>query len=224
MKKKIVIVAVVVICLAVIIAFAAKKDKEPEGENTVSIGEILDVTENKTEEKTEKETEEEKTNNKKEDPDKIVSVEIPLLFIDAEYQNDLDGFVQKYGYKSAKLNKRKNTVTVKMKAFSYDLYLTRMGIATIRAICETFDSESYPYVKNLGDYESNFSFVTLLVNGNEFKKATNIDDLFKHISTCCAFYLMLDEEAPDEFTIEIRGVKNKQLLATRSYSVKDFIS
>ncbi len=219
MKKKIIIAVAVIAVLALVVAFTGKDKENNKNSNGVSIGEVIKPTEST---KAENETEKNEEENK--DPDKIVKIELPLSFIEEKYQNDLDRFVEDNGYKSAKLKRDKKTVEIEMRALSYDIYLTGQGISTMRAICETFESKDYPYVKNLGEYESDFSFITLLVDGNEFKKSENIDNLFGYVANCCAYYLLQDKDAPEEFKIDICGVKNKKLLATRTYNLKDYLS
>lgn len=223
MKKKAIIVLAIVICLAAVIFAVSKTGDEAQQEpgKTVSVGDIIETTENTEEDEEPQETE--PTEAEKKDPDKIVKVEIPLAFIDYKYQNDLDSFAEDNGYESAKLSRDKKTVTVEMRALSYDLYLTQVGITTIKTICDTFESENYPYVINLGEYNEDFSYVTLLVDSKGFKNATNVDELFEYVSNCCAYYLLQDNDSPDEFKIDICNKKNGKLLATRSYSKNNYL-
>lgn len=232
MKKRIVAVVIVVICLAAVIFIGGRDKTEEKPDNKVSIGEIIETTkENQKEEKTtEKQTEKETEIGsftpdeiEKKDPEKIVEFEIPVLFLDLKYQNDLNALVKDKGYESAEYTRNKKTVKIRLKALSYDLYLVKVGMETIKGICETFDSEDYPYVKNLGDYEDDFSHVTLLVSSKKFKKADNVDDLFSHVSNCCAYYLLQAEDSPNKYTIDICDVKTGKLLATREYNKKDFL-
>ena len=226
MKKKIDTISVVIIGLAAVLFISAK---DSGNEDVTGADVSVSDTENEkdsskpTEKETEKVTEEKETEIEKKDPDKIVEFEIPVLFLDTKYQNDLDAFVKDNGYESATLSFNKKTVKIKLKALSYDIYLVKSGISTISAICETFESKDYPYVVNLGDYEDDFSYVTLLVNNKKFKKATNIDDLFTHVSNCCAYYLLQDNNSPDEYRIDICDNKTGELLATREYNKKDYL-
>ena len=128
------------------------------------------------------------------------------------------------GYESAEYTWNKKNVKITLRALSYDLYLAKTGIATISAICETFESEDYPYVVNLGEYEADFSYVTLLVNKKKFDKADNVDDLFTHVSNCCAYYLLQDNDSPKEYKIDICDEKTGELLDSRTYNKKDFLS
>ncbi len=233
MKKKIAIVLVVILCLAAVI-FIASRDSEDEKipDTTVSVSDVKEETKEDKTEKNEKEPETEKTTERepysadeieKKDPNEIVEFEIPLVFVDQKYQKNLNKYAKENGYESATLSWDKKKVKIRLKALSYDIYLTQTGISTIRAICETFESKDYPYVVNLGEYEDDFSYVTLLVNKKKFKKADNVDSLFTHVSNCCAYYLLQDNDSPNEYKIDICDEKTGKLLASKSYNKKDFL-
>ena len=245
MNKKLAIAIVVIICIvAVIFVTGRSSDEGKEPQTTVSSVDSTKETEKdesgKTQEKetektTEKATEKvkETTTEKegfspdvieKKDPDEIVEFEIPVLFLDAEYQNNLSKLIRDKGYESAEYTWNKKNVKITLRALSYDLYLAKTGISTISAICETFESKDYPYVVNLGEYESDFSYVTLLVNKKKFDKADNVDDLYTHVSNCCAYYLLQDNDSPKEYTIDICDEKTGELLDSRTYNKKDLLS
>lgn len=229
MKKKVIIaIAVIIAVAAIVFAFGRSKEEKPD-DNRVSIGEIIETTTKKngkeektTERVTEKETEKE-TEIKKKDPDKIVEFEIPLLFVEAEYQNNLKRLAKEKGYESATLSFDKKKVKIKLRSLSYDLYLMKTGISTMSAICETFESKDYPYVKNLGEYEDDFSHVTLLVNSKKYRNADNKDELFTHISNCCAYYLLQDNDSPNKYTIDICDEKTGTKIESRQFNKKDFL-
>ena len=225
MKKKVIIAVVVIIAVAAIVFALGRNKEEKPDDNRVSIGEIIETTtkKNAKEEKTTEKVTEKETEKKKKDPDKIVEFEIPLLFVEPEYQNNLKKFQKENGYESAVYTRDKKCVKIRLKALSYDIYLTKIGIQTIKAICETFESKDYPYVKNLGESENNFSFVTLLVDSSKYLKADNKDDLFMHVSNCCAYYLLQDNEGPDKYTIDIRDEKTGNKLETRQFNKNDFL-
>ncbi len=232
MNKKVAIALVVIICLVAVIFVAGRNsdgDKKPQ--TTVSSVESTKETVDKTEKETEKETE--KTTERepfsadvveKKDPNEIVEFEIPVLFIEEDYKNNLNKLVKDKGYESAELSWNKKNVKIRLKALSYDIYLAKTGIETISAICETFESKEYPYVVNLGDYEDDFSYVTLLVNKKKFNKADNADALFTHVSNCCAYYLLQDNDSPNKYKIDICDEKTGELLDSRSFNKKDFVS
>lgn len=229
MKKKAIIAIAVIIAIAAIVFFAGRSNKEETPDNNTSIAESVETTtekngkeEKNTEKLTEKETEKE-TEIEKKDPDKIVSFEMPVFFLDSKYQNDLKALVRDKGYESAVYTRNKQCVKIRLKALSYDLYLVRTGIYTMSAIGETFGSEEFPYVKNLGEYEDDFSYVTLLVDSKKYRSAENKDDLFRHISDCCAYYLLQDNDSPKNYTIEICDEKTGAKIETRKFNKNDYL-
>ncbi len=225
MKKKVIIAVVVIIAVAAIVFAFGRKGEDKPDDNRVSIGEIIETTTNKNgkEEKTTEKVTEKETDKKKKDPDKIVNFEIPVLFLEAKYQNNLKALARDNGYESATYTRNKQCVKIKLKALSYDIYLVKIGIQTIKAICETFESKDYPYVKNLGEYEDDFSHVTLLVDSKKYMKADNKDDLFAHVSNCCAYYLLQDNDSSDKYTIDIRDEKTGSRIESRQFNKKDFL-
>lgn len=233
MNKKLAIAIVVIICIvAVLFVTGRNSDEGKEPQTTVSSVDSTKETKKDESGKTQEKATKTTTENigfspdeiEKKDPDEIVEFEIPVLFLDAEYQNNLNKLIRDKGYESAEYTWNKKNVKITLRALSYDLYLAKTGIATISAICETFESKDYPYVVNLGEYEADFSYVTLLVNKKKFDKADNVDDLFTHVSNCCAYYLLQDNDSPKEYKIDICDEKTGELLDSRTYNKKDFLS
>lgn len=244
MKKKVAIALVIICIVAVIFAFGRNSGESKESDTTTSVTETTekitekDKNEKETQKATEKETEKatkkepESTTDlgvftpdevEKKDPDEIVEFEIPVLLLEVEYQNNLKKLVREKGYESAEYTMDKKNVKIRLKALSYDIYLVKVGISTISAICETFESEDYPYVVNLGEYEDDFSYVTLLVNKKKFQQADNTDDLFTHVSNCCAYYLLQDNDGPNKYKIDICDEKTGELLDSKTFNKKDFL-
>ena len=230
MKKKIIIAVAVIICVIAVVFASGKFRKEETPDNRVSIGEIIETTTKKNvkeEKPANKETEkhsEKETEIKHKDPEKMVQFEIPVLFLDAKYQNNLKKLVRDNGYESATYSVDKKRVIIKLKALSYDLYLIKTGVATISAMCETIESEEFPYVKNLGEYEDDFSHVEILVDSSAYKKAENTNDLFNHISNCCAYYLLQDKNGPDKYTIDICDEKTGNKIESKKFNKNDFLN
>lgn len=225
MKKKSIIIIAVIIVIAAIVFFAGKNKNDETPDNKVSVSNTVeaDTNKNSKEEKTTEKVTEEETEHKKKDPDKIVEFEIPVLFLESKYQNNLKAFVRDNGYESATFTKNKTCVKIKLKALSYDIYLMKVGIYTIKAICETFESKEYPYVIKLGEYEDDFSYVKLLVDSKKYRSADNKENLLKHVSDCCAYYLLQDNNSPDEYTIEICDEKTGTKIETRKYNKNDYL-
>ena len=228
MKKKVIVAFAVIVAVAAIVFFTGR-NREQTPDDKASTSGIVESTEKKndrqektTEKVTEKETEKE-TEIEKKNPDKIVSFEIPVLFLESKYQNNLKALVRDKGYESASYTRNRQCVKIRLKALSYDLYLVRTGIYTISAICETFESEEFPYVKNLGEYEDDFSHVTLLVDSKKYRNADNKDELMKHISDCCAYYLLQDNDSPKNYTIEICDEKTGTKIESGKFNKNDYL-
>lgn len=231
MKKKAVVILVAVVCIfAAIMAVSSvsKKDADDEGGRVVSIDPNIPTAgdkDDKEEESKKDEDEFEEWSGVEEhkDPNKIVSVKIPLSFIEEEYRNNLDAYVKAKGYESASLSLDGKTVNVKMRALAYELMKINIGVQTIRAICDTIKTDTYPYVINMGEYEDDFSYVSLLVNEKEFKSSNNADGLFDYVSICCAYYMLNDSSSKNTLKIDIISEKTGELLDSRSFKKNDIL-
>ena len=146
-----------------------------------------------------------------------------IKFTANDMELGLDKFVKDKGYESAELSWNKKNVKIRLRALSYDIYLMKEGISTISAICEIIESKDYPYVVNLGEYEDDFSFVTILVNKKKFKKVNNADALFTYVSNCCAYYLLQDNDSPNEYKIEICDENTGEVLDSRTFNKKALV-
>lgn len=231
MKKKVLIILVAAIAVfSVVFAVSSsnKNKEQDEGGKVVSINPEIPGTTKAPDKEVIVPTEYSEESDEKwsgveehKDPDKIVTVKIPLSFIDEKYANNLSAYARANGYESATLNPDRKTVTVKMKALSYELMRINIGVKTIQAICETIESETYPYVINMGDYDRDFSYMSLIVDEKKFKKADNIDGLFDYVSICCAYYMLNDPSSGNKLKIDIFSEKTGELLATKNFKKND---
>lgn len=107
--------------------------------------------------------------------DEVVKIEVPLASIDAKYKDDLNAYAKDYGYISAVLNKRKNTVSITMKAFSHKLLLTRIGMKVIKDIYDFENDKKYPYLISVDDInKDDFTSAEITVDEIKYKKDGSI--------------------------------------------------
>lgn len=149
-----------------------------------------------------------------------VTINLPITFIDSEYQDDLKGYCEKYGYISAKLNSDGQSVQIKMNKFSNELLKTEIGLKVLKQISAITDSGDYPYVKKLVKVDrDNFREVIISVDKKEYKKAGTIAPFI--IGQSCLLYQAYD--STDDYRCEVTVVdeKTNKVIDTLVYTDKD---
>lgn len=182
MKKKAVAVIIVVLVIVAAIVFFTKKDKPEEPTGTTVIQQ--ETTEDNTPE----------IQNGTKNPDKLIKITIPLSFYDEKKQGDTDGFIHKGNYEKIEINEKKKTFTVTMKSLTHDFMLSSVGIQVIKSIAGLLDNKDYPYVKQLGKYNSDFSEIELIVDGEKYESAKNKAEIAPFVASCGVFYQMYSTE------------------------------
>lgn len=209
MKKKIIIAIIV---LAVIAAAAAFIHPGKAEEETTTVPDGQPVTVNIEPETTEKEKE--VSYNKK------VTVTLPAEFVDEEYKDDLDAFAKANGYVSARYTDDGN-VKIRMRAVSYSLILSNIGMDTIKSIAYSLDSGDYPYFKDLLKYNGDFSEIIIAVDKKEYEKAEDREDLLSQIALAGLYYQTYDTESENKCEITVCEEGTNILIETREFTIED---
>ncbi len=200
--------AAFLLCLVLLFSLSACKKQEQENDTGTAITVNLDETK-KAEAK-------EKTGE-----NDVIKINIPLAIIEEEYQNDLDAYVEKYGYISAKLGAN-DTVTLKLSGQSHSLLLSRMGMTVMKEIGSILDSGDYPYFKNIGTYNDDFSYMVLLVDGEEYEDDKTSNFLPYVVSECCMYYQLYTTRTSYECEIIIADEKTNEIIYQNTYDLNDF--
>lgn len=99
-----------------------------------------------------------------------IKIVVPYESIEPEYRDDLDAYCEHYGYESAKLNKSKGTVTIKMNGFRHELLLARVGMTVIKNIYAFEKDKSYPYLVSVDVVnDKDFSTAEITVKEKAYK-------------------------------------------------------
>lgn len=151
-----------------------------------------------------------------------VKITIPLSFVDEEYHDNLDAYCEKYGYISAKLNKKDETVTVKMNEFSHKLLLTQIGMKVIQSIYNIAEGGEYPYVKAIDSYDDkNFSEVVVSVDRKKYEADKTSSLMPFALAQCCFVYQAYTESTDYKCTVTVADAKTKDIISTKTYTDKD---
>ena len=209
MKKKIIIAVIIIAIIAAAATFIRPGKAEEE---TTTIPDGQPVTVNLEPETTEKEKE--ASYNKK------VTVTLPADFVDAKYKDNLDAFAEANGYISAKYTDD-GSVKIKMRALSYSLILSNIGMDTIQSIAYLLDSEDYPYFKDLLKYNDDFSKVIIAVDAKEYEKLEDKETFLGQIALACLFYQSYDEDSEGKCEITVCEEKTNILIETKEFTLKD---
>ncbi len=204
MKKRVFIGIAVLLVILAVIAFTGKKDntEEPSSSSATTV----------SEQETTKEKADGLVNGTK-NPDKLVKVTLPLSYYNASSKSDTSGFINKGNYQKIEINEKDNTFTATMKSLTYDLMLSNVGLQVIRSIAELLDDDKdYPYVKDLGDYNSDFSQIEIIVDEKLYNKASNAEDIGPFVASCGIFYQMYSTENSYSCTVTIVSEKDNKVL------------
>ena len=90
--------------------------------------------------------------------------------------------------------------------------LSGVGLQVIKSIVTLLDNEDYPYVKQLGNYNSDFSEIELLVDAKEYKAAKNSGDIAPFVAGCGIFYQMYSTENSYKCKVIIKSVKSDKII------------
>lgn len=203
MKKSVIIGLCVALVIIVAIAIFSKNDKPEEPA-------VSDTTVTTQQETTEDNTPELQNGTK--NPDKLVKVTIPLSFYDAVKKADTNGFIHSGNYEKLDVNEKNKTFTVTMKSLPYDFMLTNVGLQVIQSVVTLLDNEKYPYIKALGEYNSDFSVIELIVDEEEYGKAKNTDEIGPFVASCGIFYQMYSTENKYRCNVVIRAQSDNKVL------------
>lgn len=149
--------------------------------------------------------------------DDEVKVTMPLVFLDEKYRNDIKKYCEDFGYIEAAVNEKKQTVTVIMRALSYELNLVKIGTTVMRNIGETVDSGEYPYVKRLESYSPNFDELVMLVDGEGYKKDDQHSLLPYFLGECGMYYQIFTTENKYHCTVKIKDEKTGKIIDEKYY-------
>ena len=181
MKKILILAICVLIVLIGIIAFDkySKKDEPQEDPSVVTkVSTYIDDGVEKTT----------IIEYQKKDPNELVYFTMPISHLEDSDKEDLERFCKKNNYENCVINEAEGTFTVTMKALAHDFMLTNVGMQVIKNIARALELKSYSYVKDIEEYNDNFSEVTLLVDGEAYVNAKNREKLLSHVGSCGIYY------------------------------------
>lgn len=210
MKKKIIAAVIVIAVIAVAVALIHSGKTEEE---TTTVPDGQPVTVNIEPETTKKEKE--VSYNRK------VTVTLPAEFIDKEYKDDLDAFAEANGYVWAKYTDDGN-VKIKMRALSYSLILSNIGMDTIKSISYLLDSDDYLYFTDLLKYNDDFSRIVIAVDKEGYEKNEDKETFLAQIALACLYYQTYDNESENKCEITVCEEKTNILIETRDFTMEDF--
>lgn len=210
--KKLLIVAVIILVILVGIILADEANKKEEAE---TITYVSSYYENGKEETTVVEI-------PTKDGSAPVQFTMPISHLDEKDRKDLDAFCKRNNYDSCVINADKKTFTVTMKALTHDFMLTKIGMQVITSVTSVFDSEEYPFVKELGGYNNNFSEITLLVEKEAYAKSNNKDALLQHVASCGIYYQLFTTENEYKCLVMIKDVETKEIIDAQTFEQDNY--
>ena len=152
------------------------------------------------------------------DRDAIVEIQFPIALIDSQYHDNLDKYAEEYGYKEVKLDKKTQNVKIKMTAMSYDLLLVRIGTKVMSSIGSTIESEEFPYMLGLGEYNEDFSRIEILVDKEKYQQDGQSSLLPYAISEYCMYYQLYTTREECACEVTVKDQKTNKVIETKQYN------
>lgn len=210
--KKVLIIAVIILVVLVGIIVADEANKKEEAE---TITYVSTYYENGKEQTTVVEA-------PTKDADAPVQFTMPLSYLDEKDRKDLDAYCKKNGYDSCVIDKEKKTFTVTMKSITHDFMLTRIGVQVMKSITSAFDSKEYPFVKEFGGYNENFSEITLLVDKDGYVKSDKKEELLQHVASSGIYYQLFTTENEYKCLVMIKDIETKTLIDQQTFEQDNY--
>ena len=207
MKKTVCAISAIVLVFALFITLAGCKKKEENGKLYYSYDDEGNIVSEYVE----------TTTGNREAMDDERKVTMPLAFVDKKYHHNLDAYCKDYGYISCTLNEKDETVTVIMKALTYDLNLVRIGMQVMTSIGDAIDSGDYPYAKKLESYSENFDEIVMLVDGKGYKADKQSSLLPYMLGECGMYYQVYTTENKYQCKVIIKDADTGEELFSETY-------
>lgn len=121
--------------------------------------------------------------------DKIVKFDIPALFLSESALADLAAYCEANGYLDAEVDEKHETVKISMTGTEYDVFMIKMGMTTMATIAKMVESDTFPYFLEIGEYEPDFSAITIKVDGEKYRQDSTASLLPLTVSESCLRYV-----------------------------------
>ncbi len=148
----------------------------------------------------------------------IVTIVMPLGMIPAEYQVDTDAYCEKNGFEACTIDFKTQTASLTMDKSKHKFFLADIGMTVIRNIASSFESEQYPYFKNLGEYNEDFSEITVLVDGKGYMADSTRSFLTYYVGECGLYYQNFTEKTEYICKVIVKDEASGEILDARSYA------
>ncbi|MCQ2462160.1 MAG: hypothetical protein MJ177_01985 [Clostridia bacterium] len=149
---------------------------------------------------------------------KIVKFDIPALFLNENALADLAAYCEANGYLDAELDEKHETVKISMTGTDYEVFMIKMGMTTMSTIAKMVESDTFPYFLEIGDYEPDFSSITVKVDGKKYRQDSTASLLAMTISESCLMYLTYTTVKKPKCTVTVVDSKTGEELYKETFS------
>ncbi len=159
------------------------------------------------------------------DPNTEIRITVPMSYISFisatqdKYKDNLQLFCDDNGFLSYSADEENGKVTFTMTAFTYNGMLSKKGFGIINTIGQLMESDTYPYFKNLGEYNDNFSYVELTVDKKGYEKDEFSSQLPAYIADICMHnYQLFTTTADYSCTVAVKDAKTGKVIYENTYT------
>ena len=159
------------------------------------------------------------------DPNTEMVITVPLSYMNflsvtnEKYKDNIQLFCDDNDFLSYTEDTEAGTVTFTMTAFTYNGLLTKKGFELIGKITSLFESETYPYFTDIGEYNENFSHIVLFVDKQEFEKDEFSSSLAAYIADICMHnYQIFTTTADYSCTVTVKDAETEETISEKTYN------
>lgn len=159
------------------------------------------------------------------DPNTQISITLPLNYItfltatQEKYRDNLQLFCDDNNFLSYSSDEEAGKITFTMTAFTYNGMISKKGFGIINTVGQLMESKTYPYFKNLGEYNDNFSYIELIVDKKGYEEDSFSTQLPAYIADICMHnYQIFTTTADYSCTVKVTDEKSGKTISEKTYT------
>ena len=149
-----------------------------------------------------------------------VKFSIPLSLIKESDRKNPEAYCSSHGYKSIKINEKKDIATIEMVKFSHQLLMTKIGLEVIDALYDTLEGGEYSYFKSIESYdEENFRSVVITVDREGYEADQTSSLLPYSLAQMCFMYQVYSQSNHYRCKVTVKDAKSNEVIYENKYKV-----
>lgn len=152
-----------------------------------------------------------------------VKIDISASSLSEAELEDLDGYAEKNGFKSAEYDKKNGLISVEIEDNDYDILMYKIGVAVIENVYGLMNSDTdYPYIKDI-ERNKDFSEMKIDVVKKDYEKDSTSPLMVNLVGQSCLVYQSYtqNDRKDQHCTVIIRDTDTKEVLYKETFNQDD---